>query len=312
MKDKLPPKLQELAAGYVLGNLDPEELQEFQELSAKYPAQEQLVLEMQDLMNELPFSLAPQSPPNVVRDRLFAEVTEPDLSQTQSISRRHSKQPFFIAVLTLLLGLFGGYSLMLRQNLQIAQQQLDVQTEELAQLKALIPAAQEATLQIKTSPKLLEANWNGISLVLEDHLRAKKKGASAVEIQAEDHPELFQKLQENNFSLPQPTPSLALKDLAFLGGSICKFDKTMGVRIMYENTSRQPISFYQLKRATTPDFPLAISEQLLIQNSQGPNLMIWGNETYLFAIVADLTSSQLEELSANLELQSIEQNLQTL
>ena len=170
----------------------------------------------------------------------------------------------------------------------------------------------DKVLKIKTSPKLLQANWNGISLVLDDHLRAQRKGAGAVEIEANNHPELFQKLQESDFSLPQPTPSLALKDLAFLGGSICKFDKTKGVRIMYENLSRQPVSFYQLKRASTPDFPLAISEQLMIQNSKGPNLILWGNETYLFAIVADMDLTHLEDLAGNLELQNIEQQLQSL
>ncbi|NJN23867.1 MAG: hypothetical protein HC810_05035 [Acaryochloridaceae cyanobacterium RL_2_7] len=276
MKDKLPPKLKELAAGYVLGNLDPEELQEFYKLSADFPDQEAFIAEMQDVMNELPFILEPQRPSNSVRDRLFTEVSTPAHASSNSTPNPGSQRPWFWIPATAAVVILGGYTLSLRQDLQLAQTQLQVQNEKLAQLQEFRPQSQEASLQIKTSPKLLQANWNGISLVLEDHLRAQTKGASAVEIEASSHPELFQKLQENNFSLPQPTPSLALKDLDFLGGSLCKFDKTKGVRIMYENAGGQPVSFYQLKRASTPEFPLAISEQLLIQNSKGPNLMLWG------------------------------------
>ena len=311
--EQLPPKLQELAAGYVLGNLDPEELQEFQKLSAQFPQQEILVAEMQELMGQLPFSLTPEPVPHSLGDRIFNEAAKDLKAETKATGLLHRKSVLiFATVCTLLLAVGSAYTWNLRQELRIAEDKIREQNATLARLQALLPESQESTLQIKTSPKLLQANWNGISQVLEDHLRAEQKGASAVEIQAKSPPELFQLLQKSDFSLPQPTPSLSLKNLEFLGGSICKFDKTQGVRVMYETQSQQPISFYQLKRAATPDFPLAISEQLLIQNSKGPNLMIWGNDNFLFAIVADLSSNQLEALAANLELQNPDQAFQVL
>lgn len=297
----LPPKLQELAAGYVLGNLDPEELQEFQRLAADYPEQQQLVAEMQELMNQLPYSLTPQQPPAPARDRLLTSAAQ----ETATFrTMRISKTSWIIAVLALGIGLLGSYTFNLRQELQLAQTELLKQQQELARVQSLNSQVANATLQIQTTPDVLMANWNGISQVLEDHLRAQTKGAKAVEIQAQTPPDLFEKLRAENFPLPQPTPSLSQKTLDFLGGSICQFEKTKGVRIMYETPTQQPISFYQLQRAATPNFPLALSEQLLIKNSVGPNLLIWGNETFLFAIVADVSMPELESLAATLEVPS--------
>ena len=44
--------------------------------------------------------------------------------------------------------------------------------------------------------------------------------------------------------------------------------------------------------------------EAIIQNSAGPNMLLWGNDTFLFAIVVDLSNLQLESLAATLEVQS--------
>lgn len=297
----LPPKLKELAAGYVLGNLDPDELLEFQQLAAQYPEQNLLVAEMQDLISQLPFVLEPQAPPETVRDRLFREATTDLVAPGSSPQSQPKTRPWLLIAAVVLTSAIAGYSAWLQRELQTAQTTIAAQNQKLDQLQSQVP---DATVKIKTSPRVLTANWNGISQVLDDHLRAQQKGAKAVEIQAESPPDLFQQLQAENFSLPQPTPTLSLKALEFLGGSICQFEKTKGVRVMYETTSQQPISFYQLQRAASPDFPLGLSEQLIIQNPSGPSMLIWSNDTFLFAIVADLSTPQLESLAATLEVQS--------
>ena len=299
----LPPRLQELAAGYALGNLDSDELQEFHQLAADYPEQSELVADMQELMNLLPFSLEPQAPPASIRDRILSEASNaaPNALDRPKAQKAPEERPWILLLSVLVAGTMGGFGIWSTHKLHMAQRTIKTQQQKIAQLQS--PDA----MQIKTSPQVLMANWNGISLVLEDHLQAQKKGTQAVEIQAETPPELFQRLQDENFSLPQPTPSLSLKNLDFLGGSLCKFGQTKGLRIMYETSQQHPISFYQLKRAETPNFPLALSEHVLIQSSSGPNMLLWGNDAFLFAIVGDLANPELEILASTLEAKAFDQ-----
>lgn len=288
----LPQRLQELAAGYVLGNLDPDELQEFVALSAQHPEQSVFIAELQALMNELPFALEEQTPPQALGDRIFsAAAPHPQ--------RKLRWQPILIGVTILSAIGLGVDSLLIRQQLRIAQQQIAQQNTALAQRN---PQFQATSLQINTSPQVLMANWEGITQVLDDHLRAEKRGQLAVEIDAKQQADLIKIFKDNNLILPTPVPSLARQKAMLLGGAICEFEQTKGVRIMYETPTHQPISFYQLHRASTPNFPNTLSDPLIIQNNSGPNLIIWGNETFLYALVADLPQTDLTDLLPKIEL----------
>ena len=289
VESPLPQRLQDLTAGYILGNLDTDELQEFFTLSAQHPDQSAFMAELQALMNQLPFALEEQRPPQALGDRILtAAATQPQ--------RTIQWPPLVIGVAIISAIGLGIDNLLIRQQLRIAQQQVTQQAIALAQQKQASP------LQISTSPQVLMANWGGITQILEDHLQAEKKGQQAVEINAKQQSELIQAFKANNLILPTPVPSLSKQKAILLGGAICEFEKTKGVRIMYETPSHESVSFYQLHRASTPSFPNRLSEPLIIQNNTGPNLIVWGNETFLYALVADLPQTTLKDLIPPLEL----------
>ncbi|MBD2255974.1 anti-sigma factor [Pseudanabaena sp. FACHB-2040] len=67
-----PDNWQELLAGYVLGDLDPEELAQVQQLLADHPELGDEVRSLQATFDTLPYALEPQAPPPPLRSRIMA------------------------------------------------------------------------------------------------------------------------------------------------------------------------------------------------------------------------------------------------
>ncbi len=123
-----PEHLEELMAGYVLGDLDPEEAEEFGRLLAENPQLATEVNRLQDALDTLPYALPEVEPPAHLRSAILdATSGETNLRP----ARKRSRFPWntvvgsVAALVALALGL-DNYRL--RQELKTAQAQKHVVT----------------------------------------------------------------------------------------------------------------------------------------------------------------------------------------
>ena len=114
----------ELAAGYVLGDLSAEEMQQFEQLLQQHPDLLQEVQAMQVSFRLMPHALPTVAPPPQLLDRILVEnaattaVSEPFFKPLRSLS--WSKLIAIIATLVALL--LGIDNFWLRQQLRLAQE----------------------------------------------------------------------------------------------------------------------------------------------------------------------------------------------
>jgi len=94
MTSALPDNWQELMAGYALGDLSPEEIEELQRLIAENPNLRAEVASLQEVLALMPYALPQQEPSAPLRDAILATVEAnpaPGLSnQDNSHSNSHS------------------------------------------------------------------------------------------------------------------------------------------------------------------------------------------------------------------------------
>lgn len=75
-ESELPQGLEELLAGYVLGNLSPEEAEEFQQLLKVHPELSIEVNRLQEVLGLMPYSLPDIAPPSRLRDAILLKATD--------------------------------------------------------------------------------------------------------------------------------------------------------------------------------------------------------------------------------------------
>jgi anti-sigma-K factor RskA len=129
MTGSLPPEHQEeLMVGYVLGDLSPEEAEEFRQLLVNNPQLVQEVDRLQEVLDLLPYALPEIEPPPQLRSAIL-DAAAADINREPV--RKRPRLPWskilgsVAAVLALALGL-DNYRL--RQELKIAQTQKNVLT----------------------------------------------------------------------------------------------------------------------------------------------------------------------------------------
>lgn len=121
-----PEHLEELIAGYVLGNLCSEEAEEFKQLLAEQPELFQQVNQLQEVLGLLPYALPEITPPQHLRSAIVEAVHNP---VNTKVARKQFSLPWnkiiasVAAMLTLALGID---SYRLRQELSSAKEVLTV------------------------------------------------------------------------------------------------------------------------------------------------------------------------------------------
>ena len=139
MTSPLPQDLEELIAGYVLGNLDPQEVQEIEQLLAENPDLIAEVNGLQETLALLPYGLPEVFPPTHLRAAILSSTTfdpSPEIKakiKTNSIPLAWTL--ILVGVPTLLAIFFGGESYRLRQDLVTAQSQIMQQKDAIAMLQ---------------------------------------------------------------------------------------------------------------------------------------------------------------------------------
>lgn len=89
----LPERIEELIAGYVLGNLSSEEAEEFRQLLADYPEVAIEVQRLQEVLGVMPYALPEVSPPPSLRQSLLETFSAEIQAATTSEPRPASKKP---------------------------------------------------------------------------------------------------------------------------------------------------------------------------------------------------------------------------
>lgn len=132
---ELPKKLEELMAGYVLGNLSSDEAEELQGLLVEYPEANQELNSLQEVLELMPYSLPEVTPPPRLRQSILKQV---DVEIKRESPRKQFSFPWYkmagsiAAVLVLALGWDNYY---LRQNLTAVQTEVARQKDVIAMLQ---------------------------------------------------------------------------------------------------------------------------------------------------------------------------------
>ena len=70
--------------------------------------------------------------------------------------------------------------------------------------------------------------------------------------------------------------------------------KTKGVRLTYQIEGDRTLSFYQLVRPKTATYPHPGSGRLYIEHRDRPAIILWEDEQFLYALVADESRDRLD------------------
>lgn len=132
---ELPEKLEELMAGYVLGNLSSEEAEELQRLLAKHPEQTQQLNSLQEVLELMPYALPEVTPPQHLRQSILESA---HIEIQRESKRKQFSLPWrevvgsLAALLVLALG-WDNYNL--RQNLSAVETEVARQKDVIAMLQ---------------------------------------------------------------------------------------------------------------------------------------------------------------------------------
>ncbi|MGK7878058.1 MAG: hypothetical protein AB4426_33555 [Xenococcaceae cyanobacterium] len=287
-----PERIQELIAGYVLGNLSPEEAEEFQQLLTDNPELARESDRLQSVLELMPYALTQIAPPQQLRSAILENATNNDNQNVHRIKPFRLRWGSVVGTLAALLAIALGLdNYRLRHNLITVQAQL-------SQQQSTFTDNTSGKMAI-TSEVILANNWDGLSELVEDHIRSVTRSSGPVDVQLTEPTQLAKRFQPQ-VTLPSPLPQFVQEGSKLLGGSLCELDKTKGVRFTYEIGSGQTISFYQLPRPEKPSFPHSGSGHLYISQPQEPGIVFWEDERFLYAIVARMTPEQLKELASQI------------
>ena len=307
MVDPTPQnRFEELSAGYVLGNLDSEEMAEFQQLAVEHPSLWEEVAGLQETLDLLPFALVETQPQPSARKQMMQAATQakfvvPTLPTANPKTQRPWAKIFgsIAAVTTVVLGV---QTVHFQQQLAQVQQELAEQKNLVATLPISSPhQATPRNVVITTTDTFVNQNWQGVEQILVDHRKSLKKGSKAVDIPSNQPMELATLLRAKA-PMPSAMPILSQMSSKLLGGSVCTFGKAKGVRIMYDTEQHGQVSFYQIARSQRPELPQLTPEKLYLAIQDGPGGVFWSDGEFHYAIVSDLSADELKELTSAVEI----------
>jgi Anti-sigma-K factor rskA len=113
----IPQTIETLAAGYVVGNLDPAEAETFEQLLAKDPALAAEVHRLQSTLDRVVYDLNSIEPPPLLQSRILAAAT----AHPQRQKSRKTLMAAILSAATLLIFYLGFDNYRLRQDRMIAQ-----------------------------------------------------------------------------------------------------------------------------------------------------------------------------------------------
>ncbi len=133
-----PDHWQELMAGYVLGNLTPEEAEELQQLLSAHPELGEEMHSLQNVLAVMPYALPEVQPAASVRSRILtaAQNQEDQIVPIRQRDRRPSMTLWGGSIAAILAVAIGLDNLNLRQQLATTQAKIASQKDLIAMLQA--------------------------------------------------------------------------------------------------------------------------------------------------------------------------------
>ncbi|MEM7793702.1 MAG: hypothetical protein AAF579_04510 [Cyanobacteria bacterium P01_C01_bin.118] len=277
-----PQEMQELAAGYVLGDLDSSEAEAFRKLLAQTPELAAEVTALQEALAMMPYGLEETEPEGGLRSQILS-VAKSELAQESPLRLKAATGP------SRLHWFVGGAAAGMAMVCGLATLYLGNQVRI---LQAQSPQSEQTEADIAQT-------WSGLRQLLQDHQRSLDNPEGPVDFvvqQPDEIPQLLQGFQATVASMPL----LPAKQGMLLGGSNCQLGGNPGLRLTYQLPTDQTVSAYQLDVAAE-EFPEFQSAQLTLQQPDGTGVVLWRDENYLYALVADLPTAELQSLAYAIE-----------
>ncbi|KPQ37961.1 MAG: Anti-sigma-K factor rskA [Phormidium sp. OSCR] len=296
MSNLSPERLQELAAGYVLGDLSSEECQLFKTQLQLHPELAEDVRHLQDVLGAMPYGLPETPPPAGLRDRiLMAAMTE---SSDDSVAQQGAVVPFkrpsqgfhwqrwASGVAAVLAAALLLDNLRLRDQLNYTQAQLQGQDS--------------SEMLVAPLDAVLVSQWDGLNEITEDHLNALTRSEGPMDYNADDLTSIIERF-DNQFTFSETNPVIQKPGIELKGGTLCVFGKIYGMRYTYTTETGQTLSFYQIDtREENLALPDLGTGKVYVSQPGKPRMVLWAEDDYVYAIVAELPANDLRSLSANI------------
>ena len=314
-------ELNELAAGYVLGDLTSEEAALFQQQLQQDAALQARVAQLQQTLSMMAWAVPSQETPPGLRSRIMQSLDSTASRSTGIIKdERRSNHPAirgWIAAQQNRLGrgsrwilwgtgaafiaiALGMQQYQLKQQIAmletaLSQQQPDSNTTPVRE----IPLPAGTALTMEAPAELLAQQWPGLQSLSQDHQQSHLQDPGPG--QAKDLP--------NSDGIPKQllerlTPSPAMPRLLEKTGEVeaqfvkitpCKMGKIQGLRMTYLLDQQTPVSVYKLEHGE--DLPQPGAEAVSLQSTAGLSMILWEEDTFLYAIVSDLPVNRLKNLT---------------
>ena len=278
-------EIQELAAGYVLGDLNSAEAEEFQVLLAEMPELQSEVSALQEALTMMPYGLEETLPEGSLRSQILS-AAKAELSDRAPISlhsrRLQLRLPWAMSAAAAGLAMVCGLATLHLSN-------------QLRTLQAQYPQSEQRL----ADQAGITQTWSGLRQLLQDHQRSLENPDGPVDfvVQRPDEiPSLVKGFQTTLASLPL----LPAKRGMLLGGSNCQLGKNQGLRLTYRLPTDKTVSAYQLD-VLDEEFLEFQSSQLTLQQPDGTGVVLWRDENYLYALVADVPMAELQSLAYAIE-----------
>ncbi len=136
MAESLPPEqLQELLAGYVLGNLSPEEAESLRQLFSTYPELMGDVQQLQEVLSTMPYALPEAVPPDQLRGAILSATADEEGWRSPPQKRWQRLAVTWGSIAAVLLLALGLDNVRLRGQLSATQAQVAQQRDLIAMLQ---------------------------------------------------------------------------------------------------------------------------------------------------------------------------------
>ncbi len=282
-----PQEIQELAAGYVLGDLTSPEAEMFRSLLVDMPELRLEIASLQETLAMIPYGLDEVEPELGLRSQILsiaqAELAQPLSAVSQKPKRLPPRLPWAMSTVAAGLAIALGLA-----NLHLNSQ--------VRSLQAQYPQLEQTNSPNQAS---IHQTWSGLSQLLQDHQRSLESPDGPVDFIVQQPDEILLLIRGFQTTVAA-LPLIPDKQGLLLGGSNCQLGETAGLRLTYRLETNQTVSAYQLALAEE-QFPEFHSAQLTLQQPDGTSIVLWRDEAYLYALVAELPTAELQNLAHAIE-----------
>lgn len=314
--------MDELAAGYVLGNLSSEEAEILQQYVNQHPEFAIKIDRLYDTLGAIPYALPEVDEPINLRSQLLAIVAEanlitnpitspinalpypadppsiapePPTPPTPTTRKLRSTEPCRWVALAAII--FGFMSWQMYRDLTATRTALIDARDRASKLEASVNAQIADNTLILQPDATLARLWQ-FDRLIEDHHRAIRGVGHAHTFQTSKILEIVQQFQDD-FEFAPVLPVLDDPNVQLVSGSFCEFGQIPGFRFSYQTKDGRKLSLYQVG---TPSDPLLLPKtsegRLHVRQPGQPEIILWSHGGFDYALVAEMPREQLETIDS--------------